>query len=169
MPSYQHPPGYAAHAVTFSPFDPDLVATCASEHFGIAGRGRVAILRLLDTALVQLCAFETKDCPFDVAWSEADPTLLLVAGGDGSVQLWSVGPGGPGLLRTVRAAMAEMASVRWNLVAKDSFLTGGLERRCCVWDPHRDAPLQDVHGAHPRGVRGAVVPRPRHGLRLRGG
>ncbi|KAH0013882.1 hypothetical protein KCU78_g8957, partial [Aureobasidium melanogenum] len=82
--------GFNPYAVKYSPFFDSRLCVSAGANFGLVGNGRLFILNLTDRGIVCEKFFETQDCLFDTAWSEAHENQLLTAGGDGSVKLFDI-------------------------------------------------------------------------------
>ena len=56
MPSFQFHPNFAGYAVQFNPFNPNVLAACAAENFGISGSGKVYVMDLANNNIVlKLC------------------------------------------------------------------------------------------------------------------
>lgn len=88
-------PSRHGYSVRFSPFNPNHVAVATSQYFGLAGGGTLFLLDLqADGKLVQNGSFQWSDGLFDVAWSEANPSIVITASGDGSLQIWNLSSNG---------------------------------------------------------------------------
>ena len=135
--------GFNGYAVKYSPFFDNRLSVCAGANYGLVGNGRLFILQLNAQGIQCEKFFETQDCLFDTAWSEAHENQLLTAGGDGSVKLFDIG-----LDQFPVASWSEHArevfAVHWNLVSKDRFLSASWDGCVKIWSPERDASLRTL-------------------------
>lgn len=141
--------GFNAYAVKYSPFFDNRLAVSAGANFGLVGNGRLYILSLTPQGIVCDKYFETQDCLFDTAWSEAHENHLLAAGGDASVKLFDIGLSQPGQDTAFPIAAwnehsREVLCVHWNLVSKDRFLSSSWDGSIKVYSPERDQSLRTL-------------------------
>ena len=111
--------------VRWSPYKPTYLAVAAAQYYGIVGNGRLYVLECdpMSQMITPVSFFESQDGQYDVAWSEMNDNQLVSTCGDGSVKLWDLGsPGFP--LMSWQEHQAEVYSVDWNLITKDTFVTG---------------------------------------------
>lgn len=78
---------FEGYSVKFSPFEQNIIACCYSQYYGLVGNGRLSIFNHNPQTgiLEEINRFNTNDGIFDIAWSEANESQILSAGGDGSV------------------------------------------------------------------------------------
>lgn len=78
--------------------------------------------------------FDTQDCLYDTAWSEAHENQILAASGDGSIKLFDIAlnefP-----IQSWAEHNREVFSVSWNQVAKDTFISSSWDGTIKVWRP----------------------------------
>ncbi|KAH6601771.1 hypothetical protein BASA61_001798 [Batrachochytrium salamandrivorans] len=126
--------GFNGYSVEFSPFFEDRLACASAANFGIAGNGRLWILRLYPDGLQVERSYDTQDGLFDCAWSEIHENQLVTSSGDGSLKLWDLTmPDFPVMNWTEHKR--EVFSVNWNLVRKDTFVTGSWDYTIKLWNP----------------------------------
>ncbi|KAK6006736.1 hypothetical protein QM012_005744 [Aureobasidium pullulans] len=132
--------GFNPYAVKYSPFFDSRLCVSAGANFGLVGNGRLFILNLTDRGIVCEKFFETQDCLFDTAWSEAHENQLLTAGGDGSVKLFDIN-----LSQFPIASWSEHArevfAVHWNLGHKTTFLSSSWDGTVKIWNPESKTSL----------------------------
>ncbi|KAL2913915.1 peroxisomal targeting signal 2 receptor [Polyrhizophydium stewartii] len=144
--------GFNGYAVEFSPFFENRLACASAANFGIAGNGRLWVLRAgPDGAQVERI-YDTQDGLFDCAWSEVHENQLVTCSGDGSIKLWDLSlpvrlrmpvPPEYVLLSAARdfpvrnwaEHKREVFTVNWNLVRKDTFITGSWDYSIKMWNP----------------------------------
>eukprot|EP01104_Vermistella_antarctica_P004474 TRINITY_DN14918_c0_g1_i1.p1 TRINITY_DN14918_c0_g1~~TRINITY_DN14918_c0_g1_i1.p1 ORF type:complete len:311 (+),score=48.49 TRINITY_DN14918_c0_g1_i1:157-1089(+) len=129
---------FSCYAVEYSPFSGGRLAVSAAQHFGIVGNGKQYILErdVKSGALVLVNQFDSVDGLYDCAWSEANENHLVAGSGDGSIKLWDVfGTNRP--LQSFEEHTQEVHSVDWNLVYKDTFLSGSWDCDIKLWSPER--------------------------------
>jgi len=128
--------GFNGYAVKYSPFFDNRLCVAAGANYGLVGNGRLYILNLTAQGIRLEKHFETQDCLFDTAWSEAHENQLLTAGGDGSVKLFDIGldqfP-----IASWQEHAREVFAVNWNLVSKDRFVSSSWDGTVKVWSPER--------------------------------
>jgi peroxin-7 len=127
----------AGYAVEFSPYRPDQIAVAVSQYFGIVGAGRQMVFeRVPGTAEMRLVrAFDTPDGVYDCAWSETNPNQVVSASGDGSVALFDVTAAENRPVARWQEHETEVASVDWNCVRKDSFLSASWDNTIKLFTP----------------------------------
>ncbi|CBH10048.1 peroxin 7, putative [Trypanosoma brucei gambiense DAL972] len=132
MPSFVLHPGFAGHSLRCNPWQPTQFLVTASEHFGVAGSGKVYVVNtsqgLQPHSPVQLVGcWGTSDAAFDACFSEVDRDLVAVACGDG-VKLYSLQQSfnRDGVMPVAHSTehRAEVVGVAW---CRDAFLS-------CSWD-----------------------------------
>jgi peroxin-7 len=126
---------FCGYSVKFSPFRENLIAVATSQYYGIAGNGRVSILDLT-SQLSPVIEFTTRDCCFDVAWSEGSDSIVAAATGDGSVKIYDISKRGVGdrPLVALTGHSAETYSVDWNIHQKNLIVSASWDRTVKVWD-----------------------------------
>jgi peroxin-7 len=125
---------FNGYAVKFSPFLESRLAVATSQNFGIIGSGRQYVLDLTPNGFVPVCSFDTPDGLYDCTWSEDNENILVSASGDGSVKLWDLAA--PPMANPVSNRQEhshEVASVDWNMVRKDSFLSSSWDDTIRLW------------------------------------
>ena len=138
--------GFNGSAVAFSPFYDNKLAVASSANFGLVGNGRLHILGLAPGTLQPIKAFDTQDGLFDVAWSENHENQLVVASGDGSVQLFDVNVPSTFPIRKWKEHTKEAFSASWNLVTKDTFCTSSWDGSVKIWHPNQQQSLFTLLG-----------------------
>lgn len=91
--SYQRYIGeFEGYSCKFSPFEPNKIACCFSQYYGIIGNGRLSIFNHnpITGILEENVRFNTNDGIFDIAWSESNENQIISASGDGSVTNLSI-------------------------------------------------------------------------------
>jgi len=121
---------FAGNSIRSSPFEPGQLAVATAANYGIAGNGRLQIVRLVEQAggaltLDPVASFDTNDGLYDCAWSEQRPRLCLSASGDGTLRMHCLDDARP--VAAYSEHSAEASGVSFNLVAKDTFAS-------CSWD-----------------------------------
>lgn len=147
---------FSGQAVHFSPFIPNRLAVASSQNFGIVGNGRLYILdtppNLAPDAppgpLAEVAYYDTLDSVCDCCWSEMSEGVVAAACGDGTVRLYDVAqPPMANPIRAYRGHTHEVASLSWNQVRRDSFLSASWDDTVKLWDPGRGAaPLAEFRG-----------------------
>nr|CCC89798.1 unnamed protein product [Trypanosoma congolense IL3000] len=94
MPSFNLHPGFAGHGLRCNPWMPTQFVISASEHFGVAGSGKVYVVNTAKGfpphSPVQLVGcWGTSDGAFDACFSGVDRNVVSVACGDG-VKLYNL-------------------------------------------------------------------------------
>jgi peroxin-7 len=74
-------------------------------------------------SVVQVRYFDTQDGLYDCAWNEMNENQLASASADGSVKLWDLMSRDGFPIRNYHEHQQEVASVDWNLVTKNVFVT----------------------------------------------
>lgn len=158
--------GFNGTALAFSPFFDSHLAVSSSANFGLVGNGRLHVLALAPGELRQLKSFDTQDGLFDVAWSENHENQLVVASGDGTVQLFDITldqfP-----IRKWKEHTKEVFSVSWNLVQKETFCSSSWDGSIKLWHPaqpqsittmigHKGCVYQALHSPHHPNVIASV-------------
>lgn len=133
--------GFNGYAVKYSPFFDNRLAVAAGANFGLVGNGRLYILSLGANGISCDKFFETQDCLFDTAWSEAHENHILTANGDGSVKLYDIAlqqdttrPSFP--IASWSEHAREVFAVHWNLVSKDRFLSSSWDGSVKIYNPN---------------------------------
>lgn len=150
--------GFNGTALAFSPFVDSLLAVSSSANFGLVGNGRLHILGLAPHELRQTRSYDTQDGLFDVVWSENHENQLVVASGDGTVQLFDITLDNfP--VRKWKEHTKEVFSVSWNLVQKETFCSSSWDGSIKLWHPaqqnslatlvgHKGCVYQALHSPH---------------------
>ncbi|KAK6092808.1 peroxisomal targeting signal 2 receptor [Batrachochytrium dendrobatidis] len=126
--------GFNGYAVEFSPFFENRLACASAANFGIAGNGRLWVLRLGPDGIQVEQSYDTQDGLFDCAWSEIHENQLVSSSGDGSIKLWDLTmPDFPVMNWSEHSR--EVFAVNWNLVRKDTFVTGSWDYSIKLWNP----------------------------------
>jgi len=130
-------PGLNNYGVEFSPFQDSMLAVCASQYFGIVGNGKQFVLQMSPGGQIQIVrSFDTNDGLFDCTWNESNGNQLASASGDGSVKLFDLTSRDNFPIRNFHEHKQECASVDWNLVTKQTFLTSSWDMTVKLWDPN---------------------------------
>ncbi|KAJ3060880.1 peroxisomal targeting signal 2 receptor [Podochytrium sp. JEL0797] len=126
--------GFQGYAVEFSPFFEQRLAVASAANFGIAGNGRLWALRVDAGGIGVDCVFDTQDGLFDCAWSELHEAQIVVGSGDGSIKLFDLSLKTFPILN-LHEHTREVFSVNWNLVRKDTFISGSWDHCIKLWSP----------------------------------
>lgn len=100
------------------------------------GTGQQCIFDVVNGQLVNVTTFSCPEGLFDCAWSECNPNHVVSACGNASVRLWDLSGQTPP--RIFAEHTAEVYSVDWNLVSKDTFLSGSWDGTVKVCLPSTD-------------------------------
>ncbi|TAQ86830.1 hypothetical protein B7494_g4853 [Chlorociboria aeruginascens] len=132
--------GFNGYAVKYSPFFDSRIAVSASANFGLVGNGRLFVLGLTANGIMAEKCFDTQDSLYDVAWSEAHESQLVVACGDGSVKLFDISvetfP-----VQSWQEHKREVYAVSWNQISKDTFASSSWDGTIKVWSPVRPSSI----------------------------
>lgn len=132
-----HTTGFCGYGVQYSPFYDNVLAVSTGSNFGLVGNGKLFILEISGNGNIQeKNAFLTKDCLFDVAWSELKANQVLAAQGDGTLRLFDI------TLQQYPIAIfkehgKEVYSCNWNLVDKRNFVSSSWDGQVKIWTPSR--------------------------------
>ncbi|KAH3759257.1 peroxisomal targeting signal 2 receptor [Pelomyxa schiedti] len=145
--------GFNGYSVSFSPFEDNLLACAASQHFGIVGNGKLFIFAQ-GPDLRLLSSYGTQDAMYDCTWSEQNHDNIVTACGDGSVKLWDIKiQARP--IRSYHEHSREVVGVHWNLVEKSTFLSASWDDTVKLWTPERQQSICTFREHH-NCVYGAV-------------
>lgn len=132
---------WQAFAVKFSPYPclPDeLLAVATGQHFGMAGNGRVHVLRLTDASgFTEVSSFYAQEAVFDVVWSEACEHHLVGVCGDGAVLLWDLRATDGRPIGRWKDHSQEVVGVAWALGARNLFATASWDGAVRLYDTSR--------------------------------
>ncbi|KZF25080.1 peroxin 7 [Xylona heveae TC161] len=132
--------GFNGYGVKYSPFFDSRIAVSAAANFGLVGNGRLYILGLTPNGIVAEKWYDTQDCLFDTAWSEAHENQIVVASGDGAVKLFDLNLDNfP--VQSWHEHKREVFSVHWNLTSKDTFCSSSWDGTVKIWNPTRPASI----------------------------
>ena len=133
--------GTHCYGVEFSPFGDGRMALATSQYFGIVGNGRQYILSRGPggAGISTMRVFDSQDGLYDCAFNESNPDQVVSASGDGSIKLWDLNTRDDFPIQNFAEHTQECASVAWNLVRKDCFVTASWDGTCKVWFPGRPA------------------------------
>lgn len=140
-------PNRHGYSVRFSPFRSEHLIVATSQYFGLAGGGTLFLLELTsDKKLIELQSFHWSDGLFDCVWSEIDPTIVVTASGDGSLQIWNLlTPSIPP--QVLHEHANEVYSVDWTRTHLDQLiLSASWDCTIKLWDPNRKASLNTYNG-----------------------
>lgn len=138
---------FMGYSLKFSPFHGSRLAVATSQHFGIMGNGRQFVLDVNPVNEIQcLRSYDTQDGLFDCAWSEQNENHLIAASGDGSIKLWDLTLPQEFPIRAFQEHTHEVYALDWNLVYKDTFLSGSYDTSIKWWSPARETSLQTFRG-----------------------
>lgn len=128
-------------AARFSPIQSDVIGVVLSQFYGIVGTGALCLVRTTPNGTIEtLSRLDFKECCFDVSWHSADPGLVAVALGGGSVALVRSGNGnGPVdkrlfVAESLNSHRAECSALAWNKVFGSTLTTTSWDGTCCLWD-----------------------------------
>jgi len=117
---------FASLSTKFNPFNKDLIALSTGENFGIAGRGRLHILRLLNTGGMQVVnSADEIDAIFDVSWSEELENLIAYSTGKGTLKLFDLKLNKT--VKTIQDQAKEIYSVEFSHKNLNWLLASGME------------------------------------------
>ncbi|KAK5582461.1 hypothetical protein RB653_004046 [Dictyostelium firmibasis] len=134
---------FNGYSVEFSPFEEQRMACVTSQHFGIIGNGRQYILDVLDRDIGAFKTFDTRDGLYDCSWSEENECHVASSSGDGSIKIWDTqAPSGGRPIKSFEEHTKEVYSVDWNLVTKDTFITGSWDQSIKIWNPRTERSLK---------------------------
>eukprot|EP00727_Mastigamoeba_balamuthi_P001447 m51a1_g113 hypothetical protein (315) ;mRNA; f:348793-350000 len=127
--------GFACTSAAFSPFESNLLAVSAAQHYGIVGNGRLfALAQRGPQSLEPVAVYDTQEALYDVCWSEQSSQHVIGACGDGSVKLWDLStPERP--IRAYAEHAKEVVGVHWNQVHKGTFASASWDSTIKVWSP----------------------------------
>ena len=74
--------------------------------------------------IVEVNSFDSRDGLYDCSWNEDNENHVISGSGDGSIKLWDVKSLNGFPLRSYEEHTHEVYSVDWNLLRKDTFLSG---------------------------------------------
>ena len=120
---------FSACAVKFSPFKDNLIAVASSQYFGIVGNGRVVIS---DFSGRPFASFSTSNAAFDVVFSEANPSIVGAACGDGSLQFFDIAT--KKSFTFSKAHSAEAVSLDWSVLDRKFIVSTGWDGAVKIWD-----------------------------------
>jgi len=127
---------FSGYAVEWSPFERSIIAVAAAQHYGIVGNGRLYILDVGDRDVIVVNQFDTRDGLYDCAWSESNEQHLICGSGDGIVRLYDTMTASVPI-KIFEEHTREVYSVDWNLVTKDTFISGSWDNSIKLWSPER--------------------------------
>lgn len=147
---------FSGQAVQWSPFIPNRLAVATAQNFGIVGNGRLYVLEQptgvagaphVAGPLAEVVHYDTLDGVYDCCWAESAEHVLAAACGDGYVRVYDVArPAGANPVRAYRGHAHEVASLSWNQVRHDSFLSASWDDTVKLWTLDRPAPLAEYRG-----------------------
>ncbi|KAJ3231973.1 peroxisomal targeting signal 2 receptor [Chytriomyces hyalinus] len=137
--------GYAVETpsflrVEFSPFFENRLACASAANFGIAGNGRLWAMNVSNEGIAAITFFDTQDGLYDCAWSEVNENQIVASSGDGSIKLFDLGLRDFPILN-LHEHTREVFSVKWNLVRKDTFVSGSWDHQIKIWSPESNVSL----------------------------
>jgi peroxin-7 len=139
MPSFRT--DFMGYSVKWSPYHENRLAVATAQHFGIIGNGRQFVLEITPQGIRPLATFLSQDGLFDCAFSEENQNHLVSASGDGSVKLWDINQPNMPPLSNFREHTKEVYSIDWNLLKKDTFITGSWDGTIKWWSPRQPQSL----------------------------
>ncbi|KAJ3330201.1 peroxisomal targeting signal 2 receptor [Blyttiomyces sp. JEL0837] len=133
--------GFNGYSVEYSPFFENRLACASAANFGIVGNGRLWILNCDPNGIVAERIYDTQDGLYDSAWSEIHENQIVTSSGDGSLKLWDLSLADfP--IRNWAEHTREVFTVNWNLVRKDTFISGSWDQSIKLWSPQSDVSLR---------------------------
>ncbi|CCH58187.1 hypothetical protein TBLA_0A03890 [Henningerozyma blattae CBS 6284] len=126
--------GFSGYGVQYSPFFDSKIAVVSGANYGLSGQGKLSILNLTGNRQMQESASViTNDCLFDLAWSEINPTQVLVAQGDGTLTLFDL-TNKLQQIQIYKEHYSEVFSCNWNMLTRRTFISGSWDGKVKIWD-----------------------------------
>ncbi|WRT63205.1 uncharacterized protein IL334_000108 [Kwoniella shivajii] len=139
-------PQFSHHNISFSPYFENRLALASGANFGLVGNGRIHIIDLdpnIPGGLKLVRYFETRDCVFDIAWSESHENQIVAACGNGAIKMFDVTLEGLPI-KSWHEHSAEIMSIEWNNLQKDTFVTSSWDQTIKIWTSSRSTSLLTI-------------------------
>ncbi|KAK8844752.1 hypothetical protein IAR55_006602 [Kwoniella newhampshirensis] len=139
-------PQFTHHNLAFSPFFDNHFALASGKNFGLVGNGRVHIVALdpdVPGGVRVVRGFDTQDCVYDVAWNESHENQIVAACGNGALKMFDITLEGLPI-RAWHEHSAEIMSIEWNNLQKDTFVTSSWDGAIKVWTESRTTSLLTI-------------------------
>ncbi|WWC90196.1 uncharacterized protein L201_005129 [Kwoniella dendrophila CBS 6074] len=132
-------PNFSHNNLSFSPYFEQRLALASGSNFGLVGNGRIHIINLdpnIHGGIRPIKYFETRDCVFDIAWNESHENQIAAGCGNGAIKLFDVTLEGLPI-KSWHEHLAEIMSIEWNNLQKDTFVTSSWDSTIKVWNASR--------------------------------
>ncbi|WWD22694.1 hypothetical protein CI109_107187 [Kwoniella shandongensis] len=153
-------PQFTHHNLAFSPFFDTHFALASGKNFGLVGNGRVHIAVLdpnVQGGVRVVRGFDTQDCVYDVAWNESHENQIVAACGNGAIKMFDITLEGLPI-KAWHEHSAEIMSIEWNNLQKDTFVTASWDGSIKVWTTTRTTSLLTIPPSPSRQPAGAGPP-----------
>lgn len=123
----------ACYSLRYSPHTLNQLAIVSCENFGIRGRSTIQLI----SNQGQL-SFNWSDALFDVSFVETDPSLMISAGGDGSIIVWKLNTNNSSPVLSLREHQREVWCVHWSESrSNDALLSTSADGTIKLWNLNR--------------------------------
>lgn len=120
----------ACYSLRYSPHVSGQLAIVSCENFGIRGRSTIQLI-----SNQEQLSFDWSDALFDVTFVETDPSLLISASGDGSINVWQLSQTNPLPLFSLREHQREVWCVHWSESrSNDTLLSTSADGTIKLWN-----------------------------------
>jgi WD40 repeat protein len=123
----------ACYSLCYSPHVVNQLAVVSCENFGIRGCSNLHVITGYEHA-----SFLWSDALFDITFVEDDPSLIVSAGADGAVLVWSVNSNRTTPISCLREHQREVWCVHWSESrSNDALLSTSADGTIKLWNFHR--------------------------------